>query len=162
MVSRQYADLALDEKLKDEFAFNQDIKKVLLHSIPVSPTLEATVFTTTKNQLFVIISGGARANLADIQKIIKRMGLKSELYIPPKGDNDYFIRHATQQFTNTYPGRKPQDDSDLRYFKTLTPYAPALVRIAEISSGVINQYDTDAATSWRPVLEHSYRRIKTK
>lgn len=161
MVSQQYADLALDEKLKSEFAFSQDIKKVLLHNIPVSPTLEATVFTTTKHQLFVLISGGARANLADIQKIIKRMGLKSEFCVPPKGDAGYFTRHATEQFTSTYPGSKPRDDSDLRYFITLTPYAPALVRISEVSLGIINQYDTDAATGWRPALQHSYRRIKT-
>lgn len=162
MVSQQYADLALDEKLKNEFAFSQDIRKVLLRNIPVSPTLEATVFTTTKHQLFVLISGGARANLADIQKIIKRMGLKSEFYVPPHGDSNYFTNYATQQFANTYPGSKLQDDSDLRYFKTLAPYAPALVRIAEISSGVIKQYDTDAASGWRPVLQHTYRRIKTK
>jgi hypothetical protein len=162
MASKLYEDLAVEELLQSQFAFTQEIKKILLRDIPVSPTLEATVFKTTKNQLYVLIAGRARTSLGDMQKIIRRMGLKAESFLPPKGDNDYFTRFATKQFIATYPGRRPSSDSDLRYFKTLTPYSPALANISEVTSGIIKQYDTDAASDWRPVLEHSFRRIKAR
>jgi|JRYG01.1.fsa_nt_gb hypothetical protein len=159
MTTRDYETLALEELVKDYFKLDADIKKIIIHDIPVSPTLEATVFVTKKNQLYAMIRGKSRATLADIRKIIARMHLKAHIYVPPHGNKSYFNDIAETHFKKVFPGKRPQHESDLVYYKTLAPYLPALVHIKEVVDGVIYQYDTDSATSWRPAVSYSYRRI---
>jgi hypothetical protein len=161
MDSGMYDDLAVEELVKQHFGMRIEIKQTLVRGAPVSHTSEATVFLSTKNQLYVLVSGQSRMKMGDVKKIIARMGLKAELFIPPKGQPDYFNKIAKEHFHKVFPGRTHISSDDLAYYQTLAIYQPALVQISEVSSGKIYQFDTDSASSWRPVTEFSYRRIRT-
>lgn len=156
-----YDALALEGLVREKFGLVTDVKQVLVANAPVSHTSTASVFLTKNKQLYVFITGQARLNLGDIRKIITRMGLRAELFLPPRGEIDYFNEFAREKFKEVYPGRSNVSDSDLAYYKTLTPYRPALIQIAEVKDGHIYQFDTDSADGWRSALSFSYRRIKT-
>lgn len=156
-----YDDMALEQKAKQLFGLQIDIDQVVARSIPVSPTAHASVFLTTKKQLFVFIDGQARMSLADVKKIASRMGLVPELFLPPKNHPRYFDDYGAARFRETFPGRSNPAPEDLVYYRTLAPYKPALIQILEVKDGLIKQYDRDSATSWRPATKFAYRRIKT-
>src|SRR5690606_32244647 len=99
--------------------------------------------------------------LGDVKKIVSRMGLKAELYLPPKGQPDYFDYVGEQKFKEVFPSRTHINKDDLIFYRTLTPYNPALVQIQEIKNGEILKYDTDSASGWRVAAKFAYRRIKT-
>ncbi len=155
------ADEAIEQIAKDRFGIDLEIRQMIAREIPISHTGEASVFLSRKKQLYAYIHGRSNYTLGDIQKLVARMGLRAELYVPPKGQPQYFEDIALEKFTHTYPGRKPTGEHDLRYYKTLAPYNPALIVIAEVKNGEIKQFDTDASTGWRTVAKFAYRRIKT-
>ncbi len=161
MKTDMYDDLAIEELIRQQFGIKIEIKQALVRSAPVSHTAQASVILSTKNQLYVMVKGQSRLTLGEVKKIIARMGLKAELFLPPKGQPDYFARIACQHFHKVFPGRTHVSDDDLSYYQTLAIYQPALVQISEVSTGKIYQFDTDSASSWRPVTEFSYRRIRT-
>src|SRR5690606_14524575 len=121
--------LALEHIVKDRFGLVCDVSQVIVHKIPVSHTGEATVFMTKKKQLFAYITAHSKLCLADMQKIVSRMGLKAELYLPPKGEVDYFDEIGRQRFREVFPGRRNPTPEDIMYYRTLAPYNPALVQI---------------------------------
>lgn len=63
------------------------------------------------------------------------MGLKAELYMPPKGQPHYFDDIGRMKFSEVFPGRKVITDEDIVFYKTLAPYNPALVLISEVKKG---------------------------
>lgn len=154
-------DEAIEQIAKDRFGLDLEIRQMIAREVPISHTGEASVFLSKKKQLYVYIHGRSNYTLGDIQKIVSRMGLKAELYMPPKGQSHFFDDIATEKFRATYPGRTPSGESDLRYYKTLAPYNPALVVVHEVKNGEIKQFDTDASGSWRTIARFAYRRIKT-
>lgn len=154
-------DEAIEQIAKDRFGVDIEIRQMIVREIPVGHTGHASVFLSKKKQLYVYIHGRSNYMLGDIQKIVARMGLRAELFLPPKGQPNYFDDLAVGKFRATYPGRRQVHDEDLRYFRTLTPYNPALVIIHEIKNGEIKQFDTDASSGWRTVARFAYRRIKT-
>ena len=156
-----YDDLALEQIAKKQFGLHVEIDKVIVRQIPVSRTAVATVFLTNKKQLFAYVAAMSNLNLGDVKKIITRMGLKAELFVPPKGKPNYFDDIGREHFHAVFPGRGHIMAQDLIYYRTLAPYNPALVQINEIPSGVIRQFDTDSHGNWRPVAKFTYRRIKT-
>jgi hypothetical protein len=161
MNSEVYDDLVIEEIAAKQFGIKCDIKQVIVRDIPVSRTARATVFLTTKKQLYCIITGQSKLLLGDIKKMVTRMGLIAELFIPPKGRPTYFDDIAREHFKRMYPGRSNPSPDDLRFYLTLAPYNPALVQILEIKHGEIHQYDTDSRGSWRVAKKFAYRRIKT-
>ena len=70
--------------------------------------------------------------LSDVKKIISRMGMRAELFLPPKGQPRYFEDIGKRKFREVFPGRKHVTDEDLHFYKTLAPYNPALVLISEV------------------------------
>lgn len=156
-----YDDLALEQMAKDKFGLSVDIDKVIVRQVPVSHVAEATVFLTKKKQLFVYVNAHSRLVLGDIKKIITRMGLRAELFLPPKGEIDYFDEIGRQKFREVFPGRGHITSQDLVFYRTLAPYNPALVQIHEVIDGEIKQFDTDSSSGWRTVTRFAYRRIKT-
>lgn len=156
-----YDDLALEQTAKKLFGMSVDIDKVIVRQIPVSRTATATVYLTAKKQLFAYIAAQSSQNLGDVKKIISRMGLKAELYIPPIGRPNYFDEIGQQHFRAVFPGRGHITPQDLIYYRTLAPYNPALVQILEIPMGEIKQFDTDSHGNWRVAAKFAYRRIKT-
>lgn len=156
-----YDDLALEQIAKKQFGIVVDIDKVIVRQIPVSRTAQATVFLSKKKQLFAFVSAQSKLTLGDVKKIVSRMGLKAELYIPPKGQPNYFDDIGREHVKAVFPGKTKIMPSDLIYYRTLAPYNPALVQIHEVLGGEIRQYDTDARSGWRSAAKFAYRRIKT-
>lgn len=156
-----YDDIALEELAKEHFGKILDIKQVIARDIPTSHTTKATVFLTTKNQLYVLITGRAPLTLGDARKMIKRMGLVAEAYFPPQHEPQYFDKIAEIKFKETFPGRTVTSDQDLLFYRLLAPYNPALALVSEVSGGVIRQFDSSDSSNWRPAAKLMYRRIKT-
>lgn len=156
-----YEDLALEQIAKQQFGLTVDIDKVIVRQAPVSRTATATVYLTKKKQLFAYIAAQSNLTLADVKKMIARMGLKPELYVPPKGRPHYFDDIGREHVRTVFPSKTNITETDLIYYRTLAPYNPALVQIHEIPDGEIRQYDADAHGGWRTVAKFAYRRIKT-
>ncbi len=156
-----YDDFALERIAKDEFGVDVDISQVIVRQIEVSRTAKATVFLTKKKQLMVFVSGHSKLLFSDVKKIVVRMGLKPEVYFPPKGQPDYFDRIGRDKFKSVFPGRGHVSDADIVFYRTLAPYNPALILINEVKDGHIYQYDSDARDGWRVAAKFAYRRIKT-
>lgn len=161
MNSDIYDDIAIEKMAKAKFGLGVEIKQVIARAVPVSHTSEATVFLSTKNQLYVLISGKARLTLGDVRKLVVRMGLKVEYFFPPKGEPDYFERIGNEKFHEVFPGRAIVSPEDTAFYKTLAPYNPALAQISEVKDGVIRKFDPDSKRGWRIAAEFSYRRIMT-
>ena len=161
MNSGQIELIALERAAKEQFGFIVDVDTVIANNVDVARSVKATVYLTRKKQLLCYVHGQERLNLGDIRRIITRMGLKAELFMPPKGRPRYFDDVAVEQFRAVFPGRRPTADEDLAYYRTLAPYNPALVLIQEVKDGLIYQFDPDARTHWRVAAKFAYRRIKT-
>lgn len=161
MSDEVYSDTQLEHAVKDRFGLDVDISQVILRDAEVSRMATATVFLTKKKQLLVYVSGHSKLLLSDIKKIISRMGLKAELYFPPKNQPDYFNEIGREKFREVFPGRGHISDDDILFYKTLAPYNPALVLISEVKNGEIYCYDSDARGGWRVAAKFAYRRIKT-
>lgn len=156
-----YNDMQLERIAKDKFGLDIDISQVILRDVEVSRMAAATVFLTKKKQLMVYVSGHSKLLLSDIKKIVTRMGLKAELYVPPKNRPDYFNEVGREKFREVFPGRGHINDDDILFYKTLAPYNPALVLISEVKNGEIYCHDSDARGGWRVAAKFAYRRIKT-
>ena len=160
MNSEIYDDTMLERLAKEKFGVDVDIEQVIVRNVEVSRTTSATVFLTKKKQLMVLVSGHSHLLLSDVKKVISRMGLKAELFFPPKGRLDYFDTVGREKFREVFPGRDHINDEDIIFYKTLAPYNPALVLISEVKNGEIYQYDSDARGDWRVATRFTYRRIK--
>jgi hypothetical protein len=156
-----YDDLSLERVAKGRFGVDIEIAQVIARDISVSRTAVATVFLTRKKQLMVFLQADSRLVLGDIKKLMARMGLKAELYFPPKGQPDYFDVIGREKFREVFPGRDHISGDDLIFYRTLAPYNPALVLISEVKNGEIYKYDSDARGGWRLAAKFAYRRIKT-
>lgn len=156
-----YDDSALEQIVKTQFGLKLEIDSVIVRQIPVSHVAEATVFLTNKKQLFAYITARSKLVLNDVKKIVARMGLKAELYVPPNGEIDYFDEVGRVKFREVYPSRSHPTAEDIVFYRTLASYNPALVQIHEVKNGEIKQFDTDSSSQWRPAARFTYRRIKT-
>ncbi len=161
MNDQLYDDVAMERQIKSQFGVNAEVESVIARRIPVGRSVEATLFLSGKKQLFLYISGESRLYLSDVKKIVSRMGLHAEMYMPPKGRPRYFEEVGTAKFEEIFPGRKIINDEDIAFYKTLAPYSPALILIREVKNGIIYQYDSDSSGGWRPHAKFSYRRIMT-
>jgi len=156
-----YDDIALEKVCKERFGVDAEISQVIVRGVDVSRSASATVFLTKKKQLFVYVHGHSRLLLSDIKKMVARMGLKAEVYFPPKGQPNYFDTIGRDNFREVFPGRGHISDEDIIFYRTLAPYNPALVLIGEVKNGEIYRYDSDAKSDWRIAAKFAYRRIKT-
>ena len=161
MSDQMYEEIALERLIKDKFVMDVDIRQAIVFKVPVGLSAEATLFLTSKKQLYLFVSSQTKILFSDVKKIVSKMGLKAEYYLPPKADADYFNNIARNKFKEIFPGRSNIQEEDLIYYKTLAVYNPALIQISEVLSGQIYQFDSDASSNWRPVKKFSYRRLKT-
>lgn len=155
------AKLALEEAAKMHFGMAVDVDSIVVHEIDVARAVKASVFLTKKKQLLCYIHGHSRLVLSDVRKIVSRMGLKPELYMPPKGQPNYFDEVGREKFREVFPGRGHITAEDIQFYRTLAPYNPALVLVGEVKDGHIYQFDADASSGWRVAVKFAYRRIKT-
>ena len=80
MNTTTYDVLALEEIAKEKFDFSVEIQSIILPMSDVGRTAAASVFLTSKNHLAVYVEASS-ATLADIKKIVRRMGLKDSRII---------------------------------------------------------------------------------
>lgn len=161
MTEKMYEELALERLIKQKFGINLDIYQPILFKVPISLTGEATLFLTAKKQLYLFINGQSKFLYSDIKKIVSRMGLKADVYFPPKGRPHYFDEVGTAKFHDVFPGRGNVSHDDILFYKTLAPYNPALILISEIKDGHVYQFDSDTNNGWRVGTKFTYRRIRT-
>lgn len=161
MNKASYDELALERACKSAFGVTVDVKQIILWEVQVSRTDVATVFLTSKKQLYIYIRAQSRLLLADVKKIVSRMGCTAEVYMPPKGQPHYFDDIGREKFREVFPGRSHISDNDIIFYRTLAPYNPALVQVHEVKDGAIRQYDSDVSGGWRTAAKFAYRRIKT-
>lgn len=152
---------AITDAIHRDFGMITDVDAMIANGIDVSASAKAWIFLTKKKQLICYIDAASRLTLGDVRKMVSHIGLKPELFVPPKGRPNYFDELAEHEFRKVFPGRRSTGESDLAYYRTLAPYRPALVIVSEVKDGVIHQYDRDARGGWRPGVKFSYRRIKT-
>ncbi len=156
-----YDEIAIERAIAGHFGLDVEIMQAVLLRAPVSHTAEATLFLSSKKQLYLYIHSKSKILLGDVKKIVSRMGLKAELYMPPKGRQFYFEEIGRNKFLEVFPGRKHISDEDLVFYRTLAPYNPALILISEVKDGEVYQFDSDSRTNWRIGSKFAYRRIKT-
>lgn len=161
MTDKMYEELALERLIKEKFGIMLDIYQPIVFKVPISRTGEATLFLTAKKQLYLFIGGQSKFLYSDIKKIVSRMGLKADVYFPPKGRPHYFEEVGKAKFHNVFPGRGHVSEDDILFYKTLAPYNPALVLISEVKDGHIYQFDSDTNEDWRVGAKFTYRRIRT-
>lgn len=155
-----YDDMAIEAIANEHFGKRFDIQQVVVRSIPSTHTTVASVFLTSKNQLYALVHGRAPLTLGDVRKIVKRMGLEAEAYLPPIHQPQYFDDIAVDKFKSVYPGRHDISDADLRYYRLSAPYNPALVLIGAVADGTIRQFDSSDSSNWRVAAKFQYRHIK--
>ena len=151
----------LEHFLEAKFSQKINIKNLIADKIPVSRSAAASVFLNDKNQMFCFIASRSQMNVGDVRKVLRRMNLAYEDFIPPKNQKDYFESVASRKFREVFPGTTTVRESDLAYYKLLVPYNPALALIGEVREGAIKQFDPDAVGNWRTAIKITYRRIKT-
>lgn len=161
MSDKMYEELAIERRIKEHFGVDVNLYKSIVFKAPISHTGEATLFLNDKKQLYLFISGQSRFLLSDIKKIVSHMGLKADIYFPPKGKPNYFDEVGIEKFHSVFPGRSHVSEEDIIFYRTLAPYNPALVLISEVKDGHVYQYDVDASNDWRLAAKFAYRRIKT-
>lgn len=154
--------MAIEQIAKERFGVDLEIKNMIAADFPISHTGSASVFMTNKNSVYVYIFAKSSLALADIQKIVLRIGLRANKFLPPKNRPDYFDEIGATKFRKTYPARKVVSKEDLKFYRTLAPYNPALVEVKEIINGEIKQFDTDSISGWRVIEKYSYRKIDAK
>lgn len=155
------SDIAVEEIVRTQFGLQVAVKQVVVRDIPVSHTAVATVFLTPKHQLFALIKAQSALTYGEVKTIAKRMGLDVDEFLPPGHDSSYFNDNAGEKFRKVFPGRHDITEEELRYYRTLVPYNPALLRVRGVSGGAIRQFDSHDSSQWRVAAKFAYKQITT-
>jgi len=153
-----FDDMALQKAIKQQFDTNLDVAEVVARAVPVGMAADATVFKTGNGHIFVYIAAQGSQVLDDMRKMVRAMQCEPAVTYPPHGDADYFDRIAREKFKIMFPGKHITGEDDLRYYKSITPYNPALFRLARVA-GEIRGYDRQSKV-WRKVRDYSYSTIR--
>ncbi len=151
-------EVTIEKACNERFGIILNTTETLLKAVPVSVSAKANVFMADNHQLYVFIASQSSMVLDDVRKIICRMQCEAKEFLPPYSEADYFDRIARNKFKVMFPGKSITGEDDLRYYKSLAPYNPALVHIAKVK-GEIRGYDA-ASKTWRKVKDYTYSKIK--
>jgi hypothetical protein len=162
MNDEAYADAELERAIRAQFGVDIDIWEMLLRHVPAGPALWATVFRAGESDIYVYLDGTITMTLGDVKKVLRHMGLKPDKFLPPRGELEYFLSHATERYKNMFPGVRILPPSSAEYYKSLVPYSPALVLVQEVVDGRIKQYDRDSAGDWRPAINFVMKKVRVK
>jgi hypothetical protein len=152
-----YSDVTIERTIEATFGLKLNISEVVVRDIPVAIAATATLFKTSPNVLYCFVQSQSNMVLADVRKMLRNMNVDVEGYIPPHGDKEYFQRIGTAKFKAMFPGKHIMSDEDTRYYQTLAPYSPALVRIARVK-GDIRAFHIETKT-WRKVKDYAFSKI---
>ena len=151
-------DIALEKICKERFNISLTIAEVIVRGMPTATAARATIFATSNRQVYVFISSQSSLVLDDVRKMIQRMQCEAEGFVTPHGEADYFDRIGREKFKVMFPGKHIIGEEDLRYYKNLAPYNPALVLLNKIK-GEIRGYDAESRI-WRKAKDYAYSKIK--
>lgn len=133
----------LVDVIREHFLLDVAYDHMVAVAIPVGQATYATIFMTPSDDLYVYIDGQGDLLLADVRKLVSRMGLVADEYLPPHGNPAYFDNIGREKFRAMFPGSEVVGDDDIRYYRTLAPYLPALVKVKAVRTGEIYQHDPD-------------------
>lgn len=153
-------DFDLEKHCKDFFGVTLEVTEVIVRDVPTGTAAAGTLFKANNGQLYVYLTSQGVQVLDDVKKIISRMQCEAETYLPPHGEPDYFERIARDKFKIMFPGKPIVGEDDLRYYKNIAPYNPALVLLARVK-GEIRGFDARSKV-WRKVKDFSYSKIAPK
>lgn len=156
-----YDEITTEKLIKDRFGVDIDIMQPIVRDVPVGHMVRSTLFLNQKKQLYLLVQGESKLTLGDIKKIVAKMHLKAEVFMPPKNNSNYFDDIGRAKFKEVFPGRANITASDILYYRTLALYNPALVLISEVIGNEVYQFDNDSHDKWRPSVKFTYRRIRT-
>lgn len=153
-----FTDLAITETIREQFAKKLEITRMIVRDIQVGVTSHASVFRAKGGSVYALVRSNTELSLGDIMKILRNIGIDADHYVPPGGVTTYFEDKAVERFKEVFPGRRVMDDSeDLRYYRKLIPYTPALVCVSRIR-GELREYDPQSR-QWKVVKRLSYSKI---
>lgn len=152
-----YDDITIEHAIEAAFGMKLNINEVVARNIPTGYTATATLFKTSPNVLYAFITSQGNLLLADVRKMLRAMNVDVEAYLPPHGDKDYFRRIGEEKFKTIFPGKHIMSDDDTRYYQTLAPYNPALVKVERVK-GEIRAFQFESK-SWRKVCDYAYSKI---
>lgn len=154
-----FSDLAIEKSSQAAFGVSIDIVEMIARAVPVGITATGSLFKTATGQIFLYVTSQSTLLLDDVDKIVTRMNLEADKYMPPHAEDEYFERIAVGKFRVMFPGKPISGPDDLRYYRGLAPFNPALVRISKVK-GEIKAYDPQSRT-WHKVKDYHYNKIKT-
>jgi len=163
MSDYEYNKMRLIETIKtcrDHFNVSLPIKEVLFDDIETGPNSYCVLFRTQKNDIYALFQSTSKQTFADVKRAAKAMGLNVEGYFAPYGDRSHFTRYGFAAFQDAYPGRNSWTAQEARYYKTLAPYAPALVRVSRVNGEIrrFNSHDSH----WHKVFDFKYAKMKVQ
>lgn len=161
MTDAIFNEIDIEKIASKQFRKKLEIKQVIVSNVPASRTSRATLFVASNKQVYLYIQAEASMILDDARKITHRMGLEAEDFLPPNGNHDYFNAVGAEKFKSTFPGRSVASEGDVRFYRLLAPYNPALVQIAAIKNGEVRQFDLNSG-QWRHAARFSYRKVTPK
>ncbi len=154
-----FGDIAIEKTCQQRFGISFDIAEMVVRNLPVGITAHASLFKTTNNQMLLYVVSQAAQLLDDVQKIVARMNLEADVFLPPNAEPEYFDRIGRDKYKVMFPGKHITSDDDLRYYRNLSPYNPALVRIAKVK-GEVKGYDPQSRT-WHKARDYTFSKIRT-
>lgn len=140
----------------DYFKVKLPIEEVVADHFATSKNSYITIFRTKSGNMYALcnVEGGRELSLAEVKAIMRHAGLRIAGTAPPEGNARFFRSFAEKLFKQVYPNRHVTERTDLRYYESLTPYSPALVKIREIHDGV-SQYNAHFDT-WDRMIDLTY------
>ena len=130
-----FDDAAIEQIAKDRFGVSLEVSTVVARRIDCGQAASATFFLSAKKQLYCYIEGSSQLTLGDIRKMAVRMGVRPEIFFPPKGQPQYFEEIARDMFVKVYPGRRDISQDDLRLRKSKTAPFIALIMMQALAGG---------------------------
>ncbi len=147
-----------DELIPRVFHVHLPVRSFLFDDIETGPHSYAVLFESGHDTYALIIAeAGSIQTLADVQSIVRGMGLTVQRFFPPGADPEYFYQEGVQHFLKAYPGRKKWARDDIRFYQSLASYPIALVRVSQIK-GEVRRFNRRSGV-WQRVLEHSFKKI---
>ena len=136
----------------DVFNLKLDVDSFICDDIETGDNSYAVLFKSCGDVYALLVNNSEKPQtLADVQEILKNMGITVMAVLPPHGDKNYFYRQAMLKLEETYPAYRNLSMNEI-YLKYVE-YNPALVRIAEIKDGVIRRFNK-IDRSWQELLIH--------
>lgn len=161
MNSDFFTDLAITETIREHFAKKVEITRMIVRDIQTGTTAHASIFRVKGGHIYTLIRSSTELSLGDVTKMLKNMGVEVSDFSPPGGAGTYFDDKAVEKYKAVFPSKRIVSGTDeLRYYRTLVPYTPALVQVERIH-GELREYDPQVR-KWHVIKRLTYAKIQAQ